>query len=73
MGDETDTEEFEAMVTEALPNGMYTVETGQGRKITAHVARDTRMGIVRILPGDRVRVAVSAYDGSRGRIVRRLK
>ncbi len=71
--DAQETEEREGTVLEALPSGMYTVEIDGGHKVTAHVARETRMTIVRILPGDRVRVAVSMYDGSRGRIVRRLK
>ena len=58
---------------EVLPNAMYKVELEDGRRLSCHVARQLRRTVVRILPGDRVTVAPSPYDASRGRIVGRGK
>ena len=60
-----------ATVTESLPNVLFRVQLGSGRVLTAHVAPEFRMHVVRILPGDSVTVEVSRYDASRGRIVER--
>lgn len=62
--------EVEGVVTEALPDGMFRVETSAGRQVLAHVAGPARAQIVRLLPGDRVRLALSPYDPGRGRIVK---
>jgi len=58
---------------ETLPNAMFRVRTDQGHKILAHISGKMRMYFIRILPGDRVRVEVSPYDLTRGRIVYRYK
>jgi translation initiation factor IF-1 len=60
----------EATVIEALPNAMYRVELGgaRRRRVLAHVAS---AGILRLLPGDGVRVELTPYDEGRGRIVGR--
>ena len=60
------------LVTEDLPNDMFRVRLDSGRTVTAHISGADRMRFVRVLPGDRVRVTLSAYDDSRGRIVARL-
>jgi translation initiation factor IF-1 len=65
--------EVEGLVAESLPNAMFRVETEQGHKILAHVSGKMRMYKIRILPGDKVRVEVSPYDLTRGRIVYRYK
>ncbi len=63
----------EGTVVEALPNAMFRVELEQGHKILAHVSGKMRMHFIRILPGDKVKVELSPYDLSLGRIVYRNK
>ena len=58
---------------EPLPNAMFTVELDNGHRILAHVSGKMRLHFIRILPGDRVLVAISPYDLSRGRIIYRYK
>jgi translation initiation factor IF-1 len=65
--------EVEAVVVEPLPNAMFRVEMENGHRVLAHVSGKMRKHFIRILPGDRVRVELSPYDLSRGRIVYRLK
>jgi translation initiation factor IF-1 len=65
--------EVEGTVTEPLPNTMFTVELENGHKVLAHISGKLRMNFIRILPGDRVRVELSPYDLTRGRITYRLK
>ena len=56
-------------IREPLPNALFRVELEDGREILAHVSAELRMRSVRLLPGDRVRVDLSPYDLTRGRIV----
>lgn len=68
------TMEFEGVVTSALPNAMFKVQMdmdGVKHEVLAHVSGKMRKYFIRILPGDTVRVEVSPYDLSRGRIVYR--
>lgn len=65
--------EVEGTVVEPLPNAMFRVELENGHKVLAHVSGRLRMNFIRILPGDRVRLELSPYDLTRGRIVYRLK
>ena len=65
--------ELEGTVVEALPNATFQVELSNGHKILAHVSGKLRMNYIRILPGDRVRVELSPYDLTRGRITWRDK
>ncbi len=65
--------EVEGTVIEALPNAMFQVELQNGHKILAHISGKLRMNFIRILPGDKVTVELSAYDLSRGRITWRAK
>lgn len=58
---------------EPLPNAMFKVELDNGHKILAHICGKMRMHFVRILPGDRVKVEMSSYDPTRGRITWRFK
>ncbi len=58
-------------VVEPLPNALYRIELDTGHKIVAHVAPAARLRFLRILPGDWVRVEVSAVDPGRGRIVKK--
>jgi translation initiation factor IF-1 len=63
----------EGIVVENLPNTMFTVELESGRKILAHLSGKMRMYYIKVLAGDRVRVAMTPYDETKGRIVQRLK
>jgi translation initiation factor IF-1 len=65
--------EVEGVVAESLPNAMFRVELANGHRILAHVCGKMRMHFIRILPGDKVRVELSPYDVSRGRIVFRVR
>ncbi len=65
--------ELEGTVIEPLPNAMFRVELENGHRILAHIAGKLRMHYIRILPGDKVRVELSPYDLTRGRITYRLK
>ncbi len=65
--------EVEGVITESLPNAMFRVELENGHKILAHVSGKIRMHFIRILPGDKVKVELSPYDLSRGRITFRCK
>ncbi|MBD3400687.1 MAG: translation initiation factor IF-1 [Candidatus Coatesbacteria bacterium] len=65
--------QVEGVVTEALPNAMFRVKLDNGRSILAHICGKMRMNFVRILPGDRVRVEVTPYDLTKGRITWRFK
>ena len=65
--------EFKGKVKELLPNAMFRVELENGHIITAHISGKMRMHYIRILPGDRVKVEMSPYDLTKGRITFRYK
>ncbi len=65
--------EQDGVVKEALSNAMFRVELTNGHVIVAHIAGKMRMHYIKILPGDKVKVAMSPYDLSKGRIVFRYK
>ncbi|MGQ9456603.1 MAG: translation initiation factor IF-1 [Armatimonadota bacterium] len=65
--------EVEGKVIEALPNATFRVELPSGHVILAHVSGKMRMHFIRILPGDQVKVELSPYDLTRGRITYRYK
>ena len=66
-----DTIEVDGVVIETLPNALYRVELESKERIVAHVSHEPRRNFVRILMGDRVRVAVSSRNRTRGRITQR--
>ncbi|MBE6542861.1 MAG: translation initiation factor IF-1 [Ruminococcaceae bacterium] len=68
-----DVMEFEGVVLEALPNANFKVKLPNGHVVTAHIAGKLRMNYIWILPGDKVKVEVSIYDLSKGRITWRGK
>ena len=65
--------EVEGRVTESLPNAMFRVELPNGHSVLAHVSGKIRMHFIKILPGDMVRMELSPYDLTRGRIIYRYK
>jgi translation initiation factor IF-1 len=60
-------------VVEPLPNAMFKVELENGHMVLAHISGKMRMHFIRILPGDKVKLELSPYDLTRGRIVYRFK
>ena len=68
-----DVVEVEGTVIEPLPNAMFRVQLDNGHKVLAHISGKMRMHFIKILPGDRVKVEISPYDLSRGRITYRSK
>jgi translation initiation factor IF-1 len=65
--------EVEGRVIESLPNAVFRVELPNGHVVLAHVSGKIRLHYIRILPGDQVRLELSPYDLSRGRIIYRYK
>jgi len=65
--------ETEGTIKETLPNAMFKVELDNGHMVLAHVSGKMRMHFIRIIPGDRVKLELSPYDLSRGRITYRSK
>ena len=63
--------EVDGTVKESLPNTMFRVVLGNGHIILAHLSGKMRKHYIRIVPGDKVRVALSPYDLTKGRIVYR--
>ena len=62
-----------AVVTETLPNAMFKVKLENNHEVLAHVSGRMRKNFIRIVPGDKVRVELSPYDLTKGRITYRHK
>lgn len=60
-------------VTESLSNSLFRVELDNGCQITCHISGKIRINNIRIMPGDKVEIAMSPYDLTKGRIETRLK
>lgn len=65
--------EAEGIVVESLPNVMFKVRLDNDHEVLGHIAGKMRKNYIRIMPGDRVRIELSAYDLERGRITRRMR
>jgi translation initiation factor IF-1 len=65
--------EQDGVITEALSNAMFRVELENGHEIIAHISGKMRMHYIKILPGDKVKVEMSPYDLTKGRITYRYK
>lgn len=65
--------EVEGEITDTLPSAQFRVQLDTGQDVIAHLSGKMRMYRIRVLPGDRVKVAFSPYDLARGRIVSRLE
>jgi translation initiation factor IF-1 len=74
MPKQRDVIEVEGTVTEALPNAMFRVVLNEGgHTVLAHLSGKIKLNFVRIVPGDKVRVELSPYDLSKGRITWRVR
>lgn len=69
MANKEEAFEVEGVVTQALANTRFRVELDTGTQVLAHVAGRMRKHFIRIVPGDKVRVELSPYDLTKGRIV----
>ena len=65
--------EVEGTVVESMPNAVFKVELENGHVVTAHISGKLRMHYIKILPGDKVKLELSTYDLTKGRIVWRDK
>ncbi len=65
--------EQDGTITEALSNAMFKVELENGHQLIAHISGKMRMNYIKILPGDKVKLEMSPYDLTKGRIVYRYK
>ena len=65
--------EVDGVVKEPLPNAMFKVALENGHEVLAHISGKMRMHFIKILPGDKVKLEISPYDLSRGRITYRAK
>ena len=68
-----ETIEVEGTVVELLPNAMFRVELDSGHRVLAHICGKMRMHYIKILHGDKVKVELSPYDLTRGRITYRYR
>ncbi len=73
MSTKKDVIEVEGTVVEVLPNAMFRVELDTGHRVLAHISGKMRIHFIRISPGDRVKVELSPYDPTRGRITYRYQ
>ena len=64
---------IEGTILESMPNAMFKVKLENGHEILAHISGKIRKNFIRILPGDKVKVEMTPYDLSKGRITFRLK
>ena len=65
--------ETEGIVKEALPNTLFRVELENGHVVLCHLSGRMRMNYIKILPGDRVKIEMTPYDKTKGRIIYRNK
>ena len=65
--------EIEGTILESMPNAMFRVKLENDHEILAHISGKIRKNFIRMLPGDRVKVEMTPYDLSKGRITFRLK
>ena len=69
----SDVIEMEGVIIDTLPNTMFRVELSNGPVVTAHISGKMRKNYIRILTGDKVKVELTPYDLSKGRIVYRAR
>jgi translation initiation factor IF-1 len=72
MAEKDDKIEVEGSVIKTLPNTMFIVKLDTGGEVLAHISGKMRVRYIRVLPGDRVRVEISKYDPTKGRLIYRI-
>lgn len=72
MPEEKEVIELEGEIVEALPNALFKIKLDSGQEILGHLSGKMRIHYIRIVGGDRVKVQMTPYDLTKGRIVKRL-
>jgi translation initiation factor IF-1 len=65
--------EVDGIVAESLPNTLFRVKLPNGRIVLCHLSGKMRMNYIRIMPGDKVKIEMTPYDATKGRITYRVK
>jgi translation initiation factor IF-1 len=65
--------EVEGEVAETLPNTLFRVKLPNGRLVLCHLSGKMRLNFIRLMPGDRVKIEMTPYDATKGRIIYRLR
>ena len=65
--------EVEGIVVENLPNTLFRVRLDDGRLVLCHISGKLRLNFIKILPGDKVKLEMTPYDDTKGRIIYRIK
>ena len=65
--------QIEGEVVESLPNTLFRVKLPNSRIVLCHLSGKMRLNFIRLMPGDRVRIEMTPYDATKGRITYRLK
>jgi translation initiation factor IF-1 len=65
--------EVEGEVVESLPNTLFRVKLTNGRIVLCHLSGKMRLNYIRIMPGDRVKIEMTPYDATKGRVIYRVK
>jgi translation initiation factor IF-1 len=65
--------EIEGEVVESLPNTLFRVKLPNGRIVLCHLSGKMRLNYIRIMPGDRVRIEMTPYDATKGRVIYRVR
>lgn len=65
--------EVEGEVAETLPNTLFRVKLPNGRIVLCHLSGKMRLNFIRLMPGDRVKIEMTPYDATKGRIIYRLR
>nr|YP_010287078.1 translation initiation factor 1 [Hydrocharis chevalieri]UKT61099.1 translation initiation factor 1 [Hydrocharis chevalieri] len=73
MKDKEKKQVYEGLITESFPNAMFRVRLDNGNVILGYISGKIRQSFIRILPGDRVKIEVSPYDSTKGRIIYRFR
>ncbi len=73
QGSKKDSFELEGKVIENLPNALFRVQLTSGQTVLGHLSGKMRVNMIKVLPGDKVTIEMTAYDLTKGRITRRLR
>ncbi len=65
--------EIDGVVKEVLPNTLFRVEVEGGHEVLCHLSGKMRIHFIKILPGDKVKVEITPYDKTKGRITYRMR
>ncbi len=73
QGSKKDSFELEGKIIENLPNALFRVQLNSGQVVLGHLSGKMRVNMIKVLPGDKVMIELTAYDLTKGRITKRLR